>query len=71
MPGYKVPRTRPLYYIDESAMNKGHSEYRAPTTPVESKPEPFVFRTRDMVRRDSEASHASSDQASNDGVTSP
>lgn len=35
MPGYKVPRTRPLYYIDESAMSKGHSEYRTPVTPVE------------------------------------
>ncbi|KXJ95155.1 hypothetical protein Micbo1qcDRAFT_24550 [Microdochium bolleyi] len=35
MPAYKVPRTRPRYYIDESAMNKGPSEYQAPATPIE------------------------------------
>ena len=72
MPAYKVPRTRPRYYIDESAMNKGPSEYQAPATPIESKSEAFVFRTRDQqTRRDSDVSQADSDRASSHGAASP
>jgi len=72
MPSYhKVPRTRPRYYVDESAMVKGVSEYMAPTTPSESKQQGFAFRPATSARRDSDASQADSDRASSHGGVSP